>query len=427
MSSELACMVRAVEIHLLLLAVLPHLAAGAACLDEADCSLHGECAAGICECDAGFVGQACERLNEGRTYLLWPPLADMPWSAGWGASLVYDQAHGGQWHAWVDTICQANRTAAAGMPARYVTCYHTQGTNIVHLTADKPIGPYKFSDVSLGAETNNPHVAVDVAAGKTPRYYLFHANDNKPDPMIATCTGETGTAPFRNLSNSSPCVGCPPGGSIGVAAADSPYGPWSTMFPFVGKNVPGSQTGVLTNPSPLRLSNGTWMMAYRYGKGVVHGASEAIAVATAQNAVGPWSIIAADITPLDVEDPTLYKTKRGFHIAAHQYNGSWLLPNGRHIKLDYGDPRMASGAHLFSRDGINWTTSAYALYNNSVTWSNGSRTALNYRERPELIQDANGTPLFLVSGAEWGHKCQYPTCKVGQSCQSMAIITEILK
>ena len=78
----------------------------------------------------------------------------MPWGAGWGAS-VRKEPGAEKWHAWVDVICQANKTGA-GLPARYVTCYHTQGTNIVHLTADAAIGPYTYADVSTGAETNNP-------------------------------------------------------------------------------------------------------------------------------------------------------------------------------------------------------------------------------------------------------------------------------
>ena len=129
------------------------------CTHDLDCSLAGACTAGACVCDEGYRGRFCERLREGRTHLLWPPQAGMPWSAGWGASVRRDPEFPDQWHAWVDVICQANRTAEA-QPARYVTCYHTQGTNVVHLTAPNATGPYSFADVSLGAETNNPHMVI---------------------------------------------------------------------------------------------------------------------------------------------------------------------------------------------------------------------------------------------------------------------------
>ena len=160
------------------------------CQTPMDCSLAGACSevTKTCACDSGYTGRFCERLREGKTHLIWPPQAGMPWAAGWGASVRKDPGPGPErWHAWVDVICQANQTGV-DQPARYVTCYHTQGTNVVHLTAPEATGPYSFADVSLGAETNNPHAVIRKAGGKD-EYLLFHTNDNKPQPDIATCTG----------------------------------------------------------------------------------------------------------------------------------------------------------------------------------------------------------------------------------------------
>ena len=91
----------------------------------------------------------------------------------------------------------------------------------------------------------------------------------------------------------------------------------------------------------------------------------------------------------------------GLHLAAHQYNSTYVFPNGTTISVDYGDPRMASGAHLFSEDGVDWRTSEYALYNNTVVFANNTKVDMNYRERPEVITDDSGTPIYLVSGVEW--------------------------
>ena len=55
--------------------------------------------------------------------------------------------------------------------------------------------PFAFSDVALGAETNNPH-AVRTKAGE---WLLFHTNDNIAEPTVPTCTGEPGSSP--RLSN----------------------------------------------------------------------------------------------------------------------------------------------------------------------------------------------------------------------------------
>lgn len=300
-----------------------------------------------------------------------------------------------------------------------MTCYHTQGTDIVHATAKTPIGPFTFSDVALAAETNNPHVDINERG----EWILFHTNDNKPNADIATCTGQPGSSPFRGKSE--PCVGCTNQGSIAVATAMSPHGPWTTRFPIQHLYPQGSSS--IANPTPLVLRNGSVMLAYRYSHGVVHGQSEAIAIAVADDAAGPYHVINPDAVTLNVEDPVLYQTPQGLHLALHQYNSTYEYSNGTVIRnLQYGDPRMASGAHAFSKDGITWLTSPYALYNNTIQFANGTVRDFNYRERPEVLMDGNGNPKWLVTGVEWGLKCSYPSCDPRKSCQSVSIITEIL-
>ena len=85
---------------------------GQQCVDDMDCSLQGSCASGSCSCDPGFAGDHCERFNEGKSHLLWPPQAGMPWAAGWGASVRRDPVDG-RWHAFASVICQANRVSNA--------------------------------------------------------------------------------------------------------------------------------------------------------------------------------------------------------------------------------------------------------------------------------------------------------------------------
>jgi len=148
-----------------------------------------------------------------------------------------------------------------------------------------------------------------------------------------------------------------------------------------------------------------------------------------------WEVLNADITPLVIEDPTPYRTPRGFHIAAHQYNGTYVDPKtGKVVTVPYGDPRMASGAHIFAtveealKVNGTWHTSPYPLYDNALRFANGTAQTMNYRERPEVIAMSKGGeswPRYLLTGTEWGHKCQYPTCNPGQSCQSVSVLTEL--
>merc|ERR1712190_666780 len=107
----------------------------------------------------------------------------------------------------------------------------------------------------------------------------------------------------------------------------------------------------------------------------------AIAIAVADDARGPYRIISEDSVTLNVEDPTLYKTQFGYHLALHQYNSTYQYPNGTVVRnLKYGDPRMASGAHAFSEDGFTWVTSPFTLYNNTVRFANGTSLDFNYQE-----------------------------------------------
>ena len=66
--------------------------------------------------------------------------------------------------------------------------------------------------------------------------------------------------------------------------------------------------------------------------------------------------------------------------------------------LYHNGPR---GLHAFSADGIGWrksptNSSAFTL---NVNYTDGHSVSLARRERPEILFDASGVPLFLYNGA----------------------------
>ena len=296
----------------------------------------------------------------------------------------------------------------------YLTCFHTQGTQIIHATSGNITGPYTLRDTATIPETNNPHV-VRLSTGK---YLLYHLNDDRRVPELPACTGAgPGGGCTGNISGSSTPCGQAGKGAIGVAVSVSPDGPWQIEYPLCALL---RQFSVPSNPSVLVLPGDQILLTFRYSK----GGREAIAVARAPSYMGPYTLLNEDLpavglgTTASSGGPPTYRNKRGYHILVHQYNQT------KH-EYPYGDPRMISGGHMYSLDAVTWHASQYPTYTNQVTWAeNNTRQMLNYRERPELIQDADGNPRWLVAGGEWGHKYRFPT--KGGPCQSFAMITEIV-
>ena len=58
----------------------------------------------------------------------------------------------------------------------------------------------------------------------------------------------------------------------------------------------------------------------------------------------------------------------------------------------------AVGGHAFSRDAETWTMSVTAPYSTLVQFSDGSNATYRRRERPQLLLDGDGRPLYLSTG-----------------------------
>jgi len=235
------------------------------------------------------------------------------------------------------------------------------------------------------------------------------------------------------------------GRRLGIASAPSPDGPWTYIYPKVAKPdynaTSDSDMECGINPSLHRLANGTWLLALRYGGTT----GSHLVMATAPAWGGPYTLVssgaqwAPGVATEGSEDPFVWKNARGFHMIHH---------DGAH------------GRHVFSLDGMQWDgypeaskgpeTDAYnmtilvraavllmlllgCLRAPATLADAGSRSVDQFddglsvttgrRERPWLMLDTNGHPLFLVTGCE--SNCHVVN-KQNVGCRSYTVMTPLL-
>ena len=145
----------------------------------------------------------------------------------------------------------------------------------------------------------------------------------------------------------------------------------------------------ISNPSAIQLENGTFVMAYRFNTNAEH---VGIAVSSGTDYKGPYMNIANFSVP--GEDPFIWMDKNDgtYHVLFHVENGeaysSW--------------PSL----HAWSVDLYKWNVSksydmfGQGAYSTNVTWDNGEITKFYRRERPEIMFDDNGKPLYFYTAVE---------------------------
>ena len=85
------------------------------------------------------------------------------------------------------------------------------------------------------------------------------------------------------------------------------------------------------------------------------------------------------------EDPSIFKTKRGFHMLMN------AMPGGCH-------PQPSQGGLAWSRDGIHWSEPRIGAYNETLRFLNGTMMQCR-RERPQIILDPKTSePIGMSSG-----------------------------
>lgn len=267
-------------------------------------------------------------------------------------------------------------------------------SEIIHAVSDVPEGPYTFQNVVLprrgaqffdGMSTHN--TCIREYGGK---YYLYY--------MGTTYAGEVP----QHMSEISDARGLEAWNRkrIGLAVADSIDGPFVRRDTALlePRDCSCWDCTATTNPAVAILPDGRTYMIYKSRAGA--GQKLQLGVAAADSPEGPFRrlsdapILQFADENLHVEDPFLWydAQRKKFCLIAKDdcKNGS------QGITGEWG-----GGFYAESDDCIHFVLAEEpCVYTRTVEWPDGSRTKQGNLERPALLFDENGVPthLFCATG-----------------------------
>ena len=305
----------------------------------------------------------------------------------------------GAWHLHV-----AEMASHCGM------CSWSSQSQVAHYRAAAVTGPYARVDTAVGAFAHNPAVIAipPSAAVANVSYLMFHigigcdsagAHECNYTRMPSCANGSTPLHPQPPPSRVPP----PPRVVRAVThAAASLDGPW--LGTPAAWRLPSC-----SNPSPAFLRNGSLMLMCHGSYAQCGPQSGGLSFYTSLSAdwtAGPYgfrclNVLNANYTfngtlfhPAN-EDPHLYTDARGaLHVLTHNQSPCY---SGAAASF-YGADVRGCGGHFFSADGgESWTFAWHAAYNGTIHYTDG-RAKQYKRERPKVVQDAQGKIIALSTG-----------------------------
>lgn len=296
----------------------------------------------------------------------------------WGSSVV--KGEDGKYHMFVSRFPKS----LPFHPGWMIT------SEIVHATSDTPEGPYKFSDIALpargaqywdGRSTHNPRILK-----YKNKYYLIYMGSTHPfaNPTYEQLTLDS---PWCTIGRSNK--------RIGLAVADSPYGPWKRFDEPILKTKPNTfYSFLVSNPSPIIQEDGSVMMIFK-GRTYIGDnkfSDMALGMAYAPSIEGPYKVLNADQPIFQVngqgeaEDPFLWKDNKGYHAIFKD-----------HVSKFTGE--QGGGVMAHSKDGIRWTVDKDPkAYSRTVEWKDGKVEMQGQLERPFLLfENGKATYAFFAT------------------------------
>lgn len=265
-------------------------------------------------------------------------------------------------------------------------------SEIVRAAADTPCGPYVFEEVVLpvrgpeywdGRMTHNPRIVKQ--DGKYVLYYIGLTHpfaDITPDYPLTHEDYHTIAARSRKR--------------IGVAVADSIYGPWTRREePILRPRSEHFDNMFVSNPAPCINRDGSVLLIYKsrpYRRppyvGQMYG-DMALGAAEADSVFGEYRAVTDE--PLFpegcvVEDPFIWHDGEMYQMIAKDMSGSLC-------------GERFGGMHAVSTDGIHWEINRGELaYSRKVLWDDGVKEEMGNLDRPFILfEDGRPTHLFFAT------------------------------
>lgn len=261
-------------------------------------------------------------------------------------------------------------------------------SDIVHASSKTPEGPYIFQNIALpargaqywdGRSTFNPKIC-----RYKDKYVLFYTGSTHPFPDFSPKDSLTLNSKYSIVGRSNK--------RIGIAWSKSPNGPWTRMDEPILKTKNNTFYSFLTsNAAPWINEDGSVVMIFKsrhYNEQFPYQSDMKIGVAKAPHFEGPYTV--ASDKPIfgeghmpEVEDPSLWKDKKGYHILAKDQRGEIT-------------GHVGHGVIAHSVDGIFWKLDEkpYA-YTKTIHWDDGTETTMGQLERVALLLDKNGEIAYL--------------------------------
>lgn len=262
-------------------------------------------------------------------------------------------------------------------------------SEVVLAISDKPEGPYHFEKVVLpprgkeywdGMVTHNPTIRYHKG-----KYILFYTGENysfdQPKDSVPT------RALYEKAWNNK---------RVGVAVADSPYGPWKRMDSPVLQPRPGNWDGaIISNPAPVIHEDGSVLLIYKsapvpYPERNMNRKME-FGVAKADHYLGEYRRVSSNnqisLSPIttDVEDPYVWYDGNKYHMLAKCMNEAITGERG-------------AGFYSTSENGMAWTIAEIPnAYTKELELTDGRTVTMKKLERPQvLFEKGKPTHVFFA-------------------------------